>query len=91
MDFSPKATFAKSASAEPWTAVASSALFREAASVAMLDMQQRQLTAMGNEVAAANHYRMEGARTFLSTLMNLATPPEQMPKRIKSDNLNHAV
>jgi hypothetical protein len=70
--------------------VASSTLFREAASAAMLDMQQRQLTAMGNEVAAANHYRMEGARTFLSTLMNLTTPPEEPPKRQTRDNLIHA-
>lgn len=91
MDFSPKSNFAKGPSAQPWTDVASSVLFREAASAAMLQMQANQLTAMGNEVAAANHYRLEGARTFLSVLMNLTTPPEEMPKRVRSDNLNHSL
>jgi hypothetical protein len=91
MDFSPKADFAKGPSAAAWKDAASSRVFIEAAGAAMLDMQQRQLTAMGNEVAAANHYRMEGARTFLAILMNLTTPPPEPPKRPQSENLKHDI
>ena len=90
MDFSPKADFAKGPRATQWTDVATSALFREAAGVAMLDMQQRQLVSLG-EGAAANYYRMEGARTFLSTLLNLTTPPAETPKRPQSENLRHDI
>jgi hypothetical protein len=71
--------------------VASSALFREAAGVAMLEMQARMGFVSNVNDAAANTFKMEGARMFLSVLMNLTTPPAEAPKRIKSDTLNHAV
>jgi hypothetical protein len=89
LDFSPKATFAKGPHAAAWTDVASSALFREAASAAMLQMQANIGTALSNESAIANARQMEGARIFLSILMNLTTPPEGAPKRTVKDNLVH--
>lgn len=91
MDFSPKATFAKSAMAQPWTDVASSALFREAASAAMLQMQANQGYARDGFQVQQNAFQMEGARTFLSILMNLTTPPSEAPPRPRSENLNHSV
>ena len=91
MDFSPKANFAKGPTAAAWTEVASSNLLREAASVAMLEMNATRREAPDFNTAAANAFRMEGARTFLSILMNLTTPPEAPPKRMTSDNLNHTV
>ena len=91
MDFSPKANFAKGAYAAPWTEIASSALLREVAGAAMLEMQARMGFVSNVNDAAANTFKMEGARIFLSILMNLTTPPEEMPKRIRTDNLNHAI
>jgi len=89
MDFSPKATFAKGPHAAAWTDMASSTLFREAASAAMLQMQANIGTALSNESAIANARQMEGARIFLSILMNLTTPPEEPSKRQTRDNLIH--
>lgn len=89
MTFSPKDTFAKSASAQPWTDVASSALFREAAGVALLQMQSNIGMAVSRETAEANCYKLEGARQFLAILMNLTTPPEEPRKRSTNDNLIH--
>ena len=91
MDFSPKATFAKSAMAQPWADVASSALFREAAGAAMVQMQFNQGYSQTQTQAMASAYQLEGARAFLSILMNLTTPPEQAPARPRSENLNHSV
>ena len=90
MDFSPKATFAKSSMAQPWTEVASSELFRQAAGAAMLQMQANLGMALPHETPR-NCHQMEGARIFLSLLMNLTTPPSEVPARPKSENLNHNV
>jgi len=91
VDFSPKVTFAKGPYATVWTNIASSSEFRDAAGTAMLQMQANLGLAATNESAAANCFKMEGARQFLSVLMNLTTPPEEPPKRIRTDNLNHSV
>lgn len=91
MDFAPKATFAKSAQAEPWAAFASSDVFRNAAGAAMLQMQANQGYSTTQTQAMANAYQLEGARTFLSILMNLTTPPSEAPARPRSENLNHSV
>lgn len=89
MDFTPKLTFAKGPSAQAWTDVASSALFREAASAAMLQMQANLGIAVTVEGVTANCRQMEGARIFLAVLMNLTTPPEEALKRPTSENLKH--
>lgn len=89
MDFTPKLTFAKGPSAQAWTDVASSSLFREAASAAMLQMQANQGYSKLQTEAMANAYQLEGARAFLTTLMNLTTPPVEAPKRPTSENLKH--
>lgn len=91
MDFSPKANFAKGLNAQAWTNTASSALFVEAAGVAMLQMQVN-LGASREQWEAVGHcLQMEGARIFLTILMNLTTPVEERKPVRYSDNLNHAV
>jgi hypothetical protein len=89
MEFSPKSNFAKGPSAAAWTEVASSALLRESAGAAMLEMQARSGFVSNFNDAAANNFKMEGARIFLSILMNLTTPPTETPKRETNDNLIH--
>jgi hypothetical protein len=89
MDFSPKSDFAKGPRAAQWTDVASSALLREAVGAAMLEMQARMGFVSNVNDAAANTFKMEGARIFLSILMNLTTPPSEAPKRVGNDNLIH--
>jgi len=91
MDFSPKADFAKGPRAAQWTEVATSALFREAAGAAMLQMQANHGYSKLQTEAMANAYQLEGARAFLSILMNLTTPPTETPKRPQSENLRHDV
>ena len=91
MDFAPKAIFAKSAQAEPWTAVASSDVFRNAAGAAMLQMQANLGSPKNFYHAGAIAYQLDGARIFLSILMNLTTPPTEAPPRPRSENLNHSV
>lgn len=91
MDFTPKSTFAKSAFAQPWADIASSDLFRQAVSAAMLQMQANQGYSTNQTYAMANAYQMEGARAFLSVLMNLTTPPSDNQIRTYSDNLRHDV
>jgi hypothetical protein len=93
MDFSPKSDFAKGPRAAQWTDVASSALLREAVGAAMLQMQSNQgfVTPLSDTNKAAAHcFHMEGARIFLSILMNLTTPPSEAPKRVGNDNLIHS-
>lgn len=91
MDFSPKSTFAKSAAAQPWADVVSSEVFRQAASAAMLQMQFNAGYSTTQSFAMASWYQMEGARAFLSILMNLTTPPQEAPARPKSEKLDHSV
>lgn len=91
MDFSPKSNFIKGPHAASWSEVASSTMFREAGSAAMLDMQAKfPYTAQAND-AAANHWRMEGARTFFAILMNLTTPPQEKLEVPKTHNLDHSL
>lgn len=91
MDFTPKSHFSKGPHAQAWTDVASSALFRDAAGAAMLQMQANQGYSTSQNQAMANAFQMEGARAFLSILMNLTTPPSEVPARPKSENLDHRV
>lgn len=91
MDFSPKAFFAKGPMAQPWSEIASSDLFRAAASAAMLQMQANLGMAQTGVDAAANCYRLEGARTFLAIAMNLTTPPSPAPEKSKRENLDHSL
>ena len=90
MDFSPKATFVKGPSAQQWTDVASSQLFLAAESAAMLEMQSKGGYSKTQDQAAARQFQMEGAREFLSILMNLTTPPPETPKQTDSGNLIHS-
>jgi len=91
MDFSPKADFAKGPSAAAWKDAASSRVFIEAAGAAMLQMHANQGYSKLQTEAMANAYQMEGARAFLSILMNLTTPPAESPKRPQSENLRHDI
>ena len=91
MDFKPKSDFAKGPNAAAWNDVVSSRTFSEAAGAAMLQMQSNLGMAHITDEAVAHCRQMEGARIYLSILMNLTTPPEEVQKRMAVDNLDHTV
>lgn len=91
MDFSPKSNFAKGPHAASWAEIAASTMFREAGSAAMLDMQAKFPYTLQAGDAAANHWRMEGARQFFAILMHLTTPPEEKAAVPKTHNLDHSL
>lgn len=88
-DFNPKADFKASAHAKPWDDVCDSAVFRAAVSAALLQMQANTEFSFDPVKSAALDQRMQGARIFLSILMNLnRSTPEGKPL-VKSANLDH--
>jgi hypothetical protein len=91
MDFKPKDDFRNSQHAKPWGEVCDSATFRAAVTAAMLQMQANSEFTFDREKSASLDQRMQGARVFLSILMNLnSTTPEGKPL-VKSANLDHNV
>ncbi len=81
---------AKKDLAKQWSDLSVSEAFVEASSCAMLHMASTQTPPNEMGMAAANAFRMEGARFFLSTLMQL-TDVQEAPKRDLRANLNHNV
>jgi hypothetical protein len=66
-------------------------MFVDAANSALVQMQFNQGYARDGFEVQRNGFQMEGARAFLSILMNLTTPPEEAPKRMAVDNLDHTI
>jgi hypothetical protein len=64
----------------------SSALFEKASDLAMLQTQLNLPNA--REDAAANSYRLEGARLFLAILMTIGDPRPENPK-LPDNSLNY--
>lgn len=89
-DFFPKQEFSKGPHAAAWVDISASKTFKEAVTAALCQMQFNQGYSKDHGSAAANGLQMEGARAFLSILMNLTTPPEEPVKRTMKDNLIHA-
>lgn len=68
----PRKTFRDNASLKDWQKTVDSALFEQAATAALCEMQLNQNTAGEPIGAAAQHWRLEGARAYLKILMSLA-------------------
>jgi hypothetical protein len=93
IEFTPKASFAKGPSAASWNEIAASKVFVEATSAAILQMQANLGMAKHVDEAASFHYKMEGARIFLSILTNLTSPPEPVRRSETTlpPNLDHKI
>jgi hypothetical protein len=91
IEINPKQAFIDSPQSKLWANVASSEMMRSAISAAMLQMHGSMGFPNGANEAAANDFRMQGARIFASILVNLATPIEDLPKRKDTGNLDHSV
>ena len=87
----PKQAFIDSPQSKLWENVAESEMMRMAISAAMLQMHGSMGFPNVATEAAANDFRMQGARIFASILINLTTPPEQLPQRKDVGNLDHSV
>lgn len=83
---SPKARFLKTAAAKTHADLVTKDFFRTALDFALMEMANRQNSEDANE-AARNAYRLEGARTFSTILLNLAEKEIERPMRMASDNL----
>ena len=71
MNFDPKKAFNESDHAKVWHDVVASKGFHAAAEAALSNMQMNLPTAPDMATAAANDWRMQGARRFLNELMTL--------------------
>lgn len=81
MTIDNKARFKNGPHSKTWSQVVVSEAFTEAANSAMLIMLSQQST----DAAAANSYRLEGARHFLGILLNLTS--EKKDTRPEEQNL----
>ena len=90
MTESPKQRFNKTAHAKTWTEVVDSLQFKSAADSAMLQHGVRLGTPRDMAEAAANEFRRQGARDFLSILCGLAIVDEPEPK-LRTKNVDHGV
>jgi hypothetical protein len=83
----PKANFANHPQKKQFEEFVHAEVFHAGAQAALIITQKTLSAATGND-AAANFYRMEGARKILDTLMNL-TVEEKEPAKLPSTNLKH--
>jgi hypothetical protein len=86
----PRKSFRKSLFSKGFQDIMDSAQFEAAANAALLEMQVGIPTAPDGNAAAANNYRLEGARKVIAILMNLAAPDPEPPKTLPG-NLDHHV
>lgn len=86
-----KERFQKNHNAELWIKFITSMAFEEGSDAAMLTLMN-QLNSRANEpgVAAANHFRLEGAELLLNTMVNL-TRVETSEKPKSVGQLNHKI
>lgn len=77
---SPRARFlANKELAKAHSALMASVQFERAADAAMLQTQLDLPISVNSEGAAANHYRMQGAKYFLLNLLTLGDPIPELP------------
>jgi hypothetical protein len=90
MDIESKKRFRASEHNKDFHSFAGTETFARAVEAAMLQYVSNVGSAISTDDAAANFYRIEGARRVLAVLANLTeTPPER--KAPPSDNLAHNV
>lgn len=90
MTLDPRKRFADSAHASHWHDTVATDCFAAAAETAMVVMQSNLVPINDLANASANHFRMEGARQFLATLMNL-TEKAPAPRITNTGNLEHRI
>lgn len=73
-----------------WPDTVDSHLFHEAVMAAQFELLREMGTAQDAQTAAANAWRMEGVKKFLSILMTLADPDPKAPVR-QPTNVNHRI
>lgn len=89
MELDAKKRFQSSVHARPFSDFVATEAFQEAAHAAMATMQASQVGVDANQ-AAANYWRMEGARTYLSMLAHICDIPTPRPKPVRPQNLTRA-
>ncbi len=91
MNTTPKARFlADEKMARMFLDVVDSMPFERACELAMLALLEQLTESTDPSTAAANAYRLDGARRFLATLKALPEPPKPLAPR-PSHNLDHAL
>lgn len=85
---SPKRAFQETKEAKAFLDLATSPVFLKAIDAAMLQMQYSASQANDHMTAAANCFRMDGARRFAEILLKIADPETPAP-RDRGDNLPH--
>jgi hypothetical protein len=91
MNFSPKQRFLEqSALAKQFLDVVDSEAFQRATELAMLGLVEQLADSTDPSSAAANSYRIDGAKRLLAILKALPEPPKPLAAR-PSHNLDHAL
>lgn len=84
MNLSPRQRFLKTPEAKAHSDLVDSPSFQHALEVALSEMQ---LAPPKGTDAQANWNRLEGAKQFITILLNLAEPPVPAKRRIDSESL----
>lgn len=90
ISFSPRDAFRKSDQAKAWNDISASEPFMKAGSAALLQMVMDPNSTDATQ-AACNQYRIEGAKIFFRTLMNLTSSDTPKPNAPTKQNLDHKV
>lgn len=85
----PRKTFRESDVSRRWLDVVDGPQFQAAVNAALLEMSLRQNSAPDMATAAAYQWRMDGAKQFLSILMNLTVKEPDNTRQTDAMNLNH--
>jgi hypothetical protein len=91
MDLNPKQDFQNSPHAKAWDEACDTAVFRAAACAALLQMEANAEFTFEPSMSSVLNQRMQGARIFLSILMNLTRKTPAGKPLAKSANLDHSV
>jgi hypothetical protein len=82
----PRERWKASVHARPWLEMHDAPVIQAALDTALLQLDTNLATSSDAQTAAANRWRMEGARAFASILLGLSDP-EIKPTRVPTDNL----
>lgn len=88
MRVAPRERFKQTAHAKDWANMSVSATFVAASDCALLHFAETLTPAIDMTTAAANHYRLEGAKSLLRVLAGLSDIAE-VPKREPIGQLDH--
>ena len=89
MNFDPKKRFNESEHSKAWHDAVASQVFHAAAEAALASMQINLPKVSDMATAAANDWRMQGARRFLTELMSLTEPASKPDDKPAMPKLNY--